>query len=459
MPCNPRRTLGLTVARAPRDSPLKQSRLFSAVRPVSARLAIRIVGRSIPRLLRGLLAIGLAAPHVAQADTLQRCLADLRAQSAKNRVSTADFDRLTADVRLLERVITSRASQAEVVDFWWDYVPRMVDDRRAREGRELTVRWDEAMAGIERRYGVDRSIFTAIWGIETNYGTAQSSLPLLDVWVTRACTEQRPLWRANVYASLRLLRDGTVAPEDLVGSWGGAFGLTQFIPTSYEELAVDGDGDGRADLVHSVPDALASTANHLTKRTPWVSGLPPAIEVRLPADVTRGVRATEETWRKDDVRPISQWARAGVTAANGQALSTSIDARASLFFPAGAEGPAFLVTQNFDALLAYNVATKYALSVSLLANRIAGAERTLVRPWPTDDPGLDRDGIRQLQELLLARGHDIGTADGIPGARTREAVRVEQRRLGLPEDGRTGERMLKALQGKAEPPALRSSIQ
>jgi hypothetical protein len=247
-----------------------------------------------------------------------------------------------------------------------------------------------------------------------------------------------------------------VKPEDLVGSWGGAFGLTQFIPTSYEELAVDGDGDGRADLVRSVPDALASTANHLTRRTRWVSGLAPAIEVRVPADLTRGVRPTDETWRRDDVRSLAQWSRAGVTSANGQPLAGNGDARASIFFPAGAEGPAFLVTQNFDALLAYNVATKYALSVALLANRIAGADRTLARPWPTDDPGLDRDGIRQLQELLLARGHDIGVADGIPGPRTREAVRAEQRRLGLPEDGRTGERTLKALQGAADAPARRS---
>ncbi|MCU0897069.1 MAG: lytic murein transglycosylase [Burkholderiales bacterium] len=430
--------------------------MFRTLRLVVARLAPSPLCRDPRRLALGLLAIALTVAAPASADPLQKCLADLRAQAPRNRVSTEDFDRLTANVRILERVIASRASQAEVVDFWWDYVPRMVDDRRTRDGRELTVRWNDAMSAIEQRYGVDRSVFTAIWGIETNYGASQSSLPLLDVWVTRACTEQRPLWRANVYASLRLLRDGTVKPEDLVGSWGGAFGLTQFIPTSYEELAVDGDGDGRADLVRSVPDALASTANHLTRRTRWVSGLAPAIEVRVPAELTRGVRPTDETWRKDDARTLSQWAKSGVTAANGQPLAGNGDARASLFFPAGAEGPAFLVTQNFDALLAYNVATKYALSVALLANRIAGADRTLVRPWPTDDPGLDRDGIRQLQELLLARGHDIGVADGIPGPRTRDAVRAEQRRLGLPEDGRTGERTLKVLQGTAAAPARRS---
>jgi lytic murein transglycosylase len=381
----------------------------------------------------------------ASADPLARCLADLRAQAPRNRVSVADFDRLTADVKILERVIASRATQAEVVDPWWDYVPRMVDERRVREGREVLARHADAMAAVERRYGVDRTVIAAIWGVETSYGAIHGSLPMLDVWVTRACTESRPLWRANVYASLRLLRDGTVAQQDFLGSWGGAFGLTQFIPTSYEELGADGDGDGRVDLIASVPDALASTANHLTRRTRWSSGLAPAIEVRVPAALTGNVRGTEETWRRDDVRTLANWKAAGVTAGDGAPLAGPGDARASLFFPAGANGPAFLLTGNFDALLAYNQSTKYALSVALLAQRLAGAERTLARPWPTDDPGLGRDEIKTLQELLLARGHDIGAADGIPGARTREAIRAEQRRLGLPEDGRAGERVLRAL--------------
>lgn len=411
----------------------------ASVRPLSARR------RRPPALTFGLLLVGVAAALPVDADPLPQCLAELRAQSPKNRVSTADFDRLTAGARILERVIASRASQAEVVDLWWDYVPRVVDDQRVGEGRDLVVRWDAVLTGIEGRFGVDRTVVTAIWGIETNYGATRGSLPLLDVWITRACTEQRPLWRANVFASLRLLRDGVVSQEAFVGSWGGAFGLTQFIPTSYEELGVDGDGDGRPDLVHSVPDALASTANHLVRRTRWVTGLPAAFEVRVPPGLVRGVPSVDETWRRDDVRAIAQWARAGVTAAGEQPLPHDLAARASLFFPAGAEGPAFLVTDNFDALLAYNRSTKYALSVALLARRIAGAPRAPERPWPTDDPGLGREGIREIQALLTARGHDIGDADGIPGPRTREAVRAEQRRLGLPEDGRTGERIRQAL--------------
>jgi lytic murein transglycosylase len=405
--------------------------------------------------LAAALASGAALAQGAGGDSLKRCLADLRVQAPRNQVSVEDFDRLTAGAQILERVVTSRANQAEVVDFWWDYVPRMVDAKRVREGRELIAQWSAPMAGIEARYGVDRAVFTAIWGIESNYGASRGNLPLVDVWITRACTEQRPLWRANVYASLRLLRDGTVNRDEFIGSWGGAFGLTQFIPTSYEALGADGDGDGRVDLIHSVPDALASTANHLSGRTKWTPGLPPAIEVRVPPALTRGVRATEETWRRDDVRSLAQWGQAGVAAADGKPLPGPADAQASLFFPAGADGPAFLATGNFRALLAYNQSTKYALSVALLSRRLAGAEQTLVRPWPTDDPGLGRDDIRELQTLLLARGHDVGAPDGIPGSRTREAVRAEQRRLGWPEDGRTGEKILRTLRESPVVPAAK----
>lgn len=171
--------------------------------PSSHRDRIQLDPRQLPTAAL-LVLIAAASPEMARADPLDRCLADLRAQAPGPRVSVADFDRLTAGVQILERVVSGRASQAEVVDFWWNYVPRLVDERRVREGREVVARWGETMAAIEARYGVDRSVFTAIWGVETNYGAIQGSLPLLDVWVTRACTEQRPLWRANVFTSLRL---------------------------------------------------------------------------------------------------------------------------------------------------------------------------------------------------------------------------------------------------------------
>lgn len=391
-----------------------------------------------------LLGLGLIIVNSASAaDPLPACLAELRSQAPKNDVSFADFDRFTADAQLLERVVSSRAQQAEVVDAWWDYVPRAVDRQRVEQGRALRGEWQAEMEGVERSFGVERSIFTAIWGVESDYGASRGSLPLLDVWITRACTERRSLWRANVYASIRLLRDNIVSAEDLVGSWGGAFGLTQFIPTSYEELGADGDGDGRVDLVHSVPDALASTANHLARRTRWTTGLPAAMEVDVPKTLLAGVPPLAETWKDKDRRSLANWHSVGLRALAGHPLTGN--AKASLFFPTGSRGPAFLVSDNFNALIAYNRSTKYALSVALLAQRLDGAEQTLAGEWPTDDPGLGRDGIRALQERLLARGHDIGTADGIPGLRTRDALRAEQQRLGWAEDGRASERMLAVL--------------
>jgi lytic murein transglycosylase len=397
--------------------------------------------RLAPALLLGLGLLAVCGSSAA--DPLPACLAALRAQAPRNDVSLADFDRFTTDAQLLERVVSSRAQQAEVVDAWWDYVPRAVDRQRVEQGRALLGEWQVALEGIEASFGVERSVFTAIWGLESDYGASRGSLPLLDVWVTRACTERRPLWRANVYASIRLLRDEIVSADDLVGSWGGAFGLTQFIPTSYEDLGADGDGDGRVDLVHSVPDALASTANHLARRTRWTAGLPAAMEVEVPKALLAGVPLLDEAWKNKDRRSLAAWRSAGLRALAGHPLTG--EAKASLFFPTGRRGPAFLVSRNFDALIAYNRSTKYALSVALLAQRLGGAEQTLAGEWPTDDPGLGRDGIRALQERLLARGHDIGNADGIPGLRTRDAIRAEQQRLGWAEDGRSSERVLAAL--------------
>jgi membrane-bound lytic murein transglycosylase B len=230
--------------------------------------------------------------------------------------------------------------------------------------------------------------------------------------------------------------------------------MTQFIPTSFYELAADGDGDGRIDLYGSLPDALASTANHLLKRrATWTRGLPAVIEVRVPPAVAATMPASPdaEIMNRDDKRPLSQWAGEGVTRADGTPLSSVPMAQpwgsvpAYLFAPTGSQGPVFLATRNFDAILHYNQSHKYALAVSLLTNRLRG-DAGLVTAWPTDDPGLSRAQIKTLQGLLAARGYDIGTPDGIPGSKTRQAVAAEQQRLGLPQDGRVGYKILSALQ-------------
>lgn len=231
--------------------------------------------------------------------------------------------------------------------------------------------------------------------------------------------------------------------------------MTQFIPTSFYELAADGDGDGRIDLYNSLPDALASTANHLRKRrAKWTMGLPAVVQVRLPAELAATIppEPDAEYVGAKDRRTIAQWVQAGVKQGNGAALklSSGEGEQAYLFAPTGSRGPVFLATVNFDAILHYNQSRRYALAVALLLNRLQDRPG-LATPWPTDDPGLSRAQIKELQDMLYDFGHDVGVPDGIPGAKTREAVRAEQERRNLPQDGRVGKRIYDAVKASWPP--------
>jgi hypothetical protein len=233
-----------------------------------------------------------------------------------------------------------------------------------------------------------------------------------------------------------------VAPERLNGSWAGAFGHTQFMPSTFIRLAVDFDGDGRRDLVDSVPDALASTANFL-RRGGWRSDEAWGFEVAVPAGFDTSLAG------RRNKRPLADWAARGVKRIDGQPLPVE-GPPSGLLLIAGGNGPAFLVSRNFDALYGYNAAESYALAIAHLADRLRGGA-PFVTAWPTDDPGLSRAERRALQQLLIARGHDIGEPDGLIGARTREALKAVQGELGLTADGRAGQKTLRALQEAATP--------
>jgi glucose-6-phosphate 1-epimerase len=239
---------------------------------------------------------------------------------------------------------------------------------------------------------------------------------------------------------MKILHAGDVRAEDLRGSWAGAFGHTQFMPSAFLRLAVDFDHDGRRDLIHSDVDALASTANYLAQAG-WRRGELWGFEVRVP----RGFDASAAGRRSR--HPVSEWARRGVTRADGNAL-VGADAPAArpaaVILPTGASGPAFVVFRNYDAIFSYNAAESYALAIALLSDRLRGGEGLVAR-WPTDDPGLSRQERRELQTVLVARGHEIGEIDGLIGAATRAAIQREQRRLGWTPDGRAGQRLLRAL--------------
>lgn len=376
---------------------------------------------------------------------LDACLSSLRAEAPANGIALADFDRLTQGAQLLESTVAAAKAQAGKQEPWWSYIAKTVDRERVDDGRRIL---DENHGDLERigaDYQVDPEVLVAIFGIETNYGRQLGKTRVLDAWLTRACTEKKPLWVHNAYASLKLLRDGVVEPDSFTGSWSGAFGMTQFIPTSFYELAADGDGDGRIDLYRSHADAFASSASHLRKRgVQWTHNLPAVIEVALPKALAARIPASPEAEYvgNSDARTLAQWAAQGVVRADGSPLQGG--ARAYVFAPAGRSGPVFLATSNFDAILHYNQSRRYALSVGLLVHRIAGGGE-LRTAWPTDDPGLSRAQVRELQELLAARGHDVGVADGIPGAKTMDAVRQELAKRGLPPPDILGTKVLNQL--------------
>lgn len=383
------------------------------------------------------LAVALVpAPGFAQ-DAFRACLEGVAAEAQSLGAPRPVLEEALAPVTPDPSILEFLSRQPEFTTPIWDYLAGLVDEERVADGRARLAEWAEVLAAVEAAYGVDPATVVAVWGVESDFGRIQGRRPLVQSLGSLACLPNRrqAFFRGELVATLRILGRGDVRADQLVGSWAGAFGQTQFMPTTYLRIAVDHDGDGRRDLVGSTPDALASTANYL-RRAGWRPGQPWGVEVVLPDGFS--LAGAGRTAR----RPVSAWAERGVRRADGEALSGA--QMAGLIAPAGPRGPAFLTFANFDAIYAYNAAESYALAIATLADRLRGGQG-LRTAWPTDDPGLSRAERRDLQTLLLARGHDIGAADGLIGARTRAALTIEQQRLGLRADGRAGRRTLEAL--------------
>lgn len=367
------------------------------------------------------------------------CLSGLRAPAAAAGVSAAAFDQYTAGLAMDPSVLPLLDRQPEFSTPIWDYLAMLVDAERIALGRQMLTEHANTLQRVQAAYGVDPATVVAVWGVESDYGRNFGQRPLLVSLGTLACFGRRQgFFRSELFETLKILQRGDVRVEDLRGSWAGAFGHTQFMPSTYNRIAVDFDGDGRRDLVGSIPDALASTANYL-KQSGWRSSQPWGHEIRLPAGFDAA--AAGRTRRL----PLAQWAAAGIQRIDGQPLTMPDDSRAAVLLPAGVAGPAFVVFRNFDAIYSYNAAESYALAIAQLADRLRGGAG-IVAPWPTDDPGLSRAERRELQTLLLARAHAIGKVDGVLGASSRAAIVLEQQRLGLlPADGRAGQKLLQAL--------------
>lgn len=395
-------------------------------------------------LLRPLLLCLLlsSATAAAPADApLAPCLAGLRALALKDGVGAATWERYTAGLSADQSVLQAQEAQPEFVTPIWDYQAALVDAERIADGQRLLAEHAATLRAIEAKYGVDPATVVAVWGVESDFGRVTGKRPLLTSLATLSCAGRRQeYFRPELFAALKILQAGDVQVEAMQGSWAGAFGQTQFMPSTYLRLAVDFDRDGRRDLIDGVADALASTANYLAQAG-WKRGERWGMEVRLPA------RFDERRSGRRNKRTVAQWARLGVTRADGRPLAGN-DAPAArdgaLLLPAGAAGPALLVWQNYDALFSYNASESYALSIALLSDRLRG-QPGWQAAWPTDDPGLSRAQRRELQTLLSQRGHAIGEIDGMIGKATREAIAAEQRRLGWTIDGRAGQRLLREL--------------
>ena len=379
------------------------------------------------------------APPAVDPAQFASCLNELKAAPAFSRITPATFARATEGLQADPSVLVLLDRQPEFSMPVWDYIALLVDDERVADGRAAHARWRDALQKIEQQSGVAPNVVIGVWGVESNFGQNLGGRPLVQSLATLSCFGRRQSYfRGEFAAALRILQEGHIAPEKLVGSWAGAFGQTQFMPSTLFRSAVDFDGDGRRDIVDSVPDALASTAKFL-QNAGYRRGEPWGFEVRLPAGLD-----TSDASRKNK-RPIDAWRSAGVTLADGSPLPGSVPS-AGLMIPARG-GPAFLVGRNFDTLYSYNASENYALAIAQLSNLVAnpGGSVAFVTPWPTDDAGLSRAQNRELQTLLLARGHDIGSADGMIGAKTREAIKAEQQKLGMKPDGRAGQKLLAAL--------------
>ena len=382
---------------------------------------------------------GTDTPLVQPTQSFSEWQADFRAQALKAGINPLVFDNAFAGITPDMSVIKADRSQPEFSRPVWEYLDGALSPLRVRNGQRLLEQNAELLGRIEQRYGVDRQALVSVWGMESNFGSFQGNKSVIRSLATLAYEGRRPEFaQSQLIAALKIIQEGDISPEKMLGSWAGAMGQTQFIPTTYETHAVDFDGDGRRDIWNSSADALASTAHYL-QSSGWKQGQPWGFEVTLPAGFDYAL--ADGAIKKS----VAQWRQLGVTVPASAAGSDQ--ASATLLLPAGYRGPAFLVLDNFRAILRYNNSSSYALAVGLLSQRFGGGG-TILADWPKDDRPLSRSERVELQMLLSQRNYDAGNADGIIGANTRKAIRSAQQAMGWPADGYPSHKLLESLRSR-----------
>jgi len=373
----------------------------------------------------------------AAADDFATCLAGLQDRARQQNLSPRAV-RVVADMTQQQRVLELDGKQPEFVQTFGDYLKARLTPERIRRGRELYARHRPFLDQLAVRYGVPGQYLVAFWGLETNYGGYLGNMPTLDSLATLACNPRRAEFFASEFlTALRVMDREGLEPRQMRGSWAGAMGHTQFMPSNYLRYAVDGDGDGRIDLFGSEKDALASGAYFL-QQLGWREGVRWGREVSLSPGFDYALTGN------GNARTVSEWHALGVRAADGSALPPA-DLEGRILVPAGHRGPAFLVYDNFSVIMKWNRSESYALSVGLLADSIAGGAGLRQAP-PADQKALSRREVEALQLALNQRGYDAGEADGVMGPATRNAVRAYQRDAGLISDGFPDQGLLQRLQ-------------
>jgi lytic murein transglycosylase len=360
--------------------------------------------------------------------------------AARRGISQQSFVRFTANLAPDLRIMDLMDAQPEFTKAVWDYLDILVTEARIARGREVLAKNAATFAAVEKAYGVDRYVIAAIWGIESNYGTQGGDRSVLNSTATLACVGRRQgYFKDEFLAALEILHHGDLTPQQMRGSWAGAFGATQFMPTAFKRFAVDFDGDGRRNTVDDIPDIIASTAAKF-KKDGWVPGQTWGYEVEVP----QGFNFLNAD--KSRQLTIAQWEHLGVRRPGGKPFPRTSD-KAFLLAPGGADGPGFLMLGNFRAIMRYNPSEAYALAIGHFADRLRGGA-PFAQEWPRQERVLSRTERYEMQQLLAQRGFYRGEPDGTLGSETRKALRSFQAAAGLPADGFASSGVLERLRGR-----------
>ena len=370
-------------------------------------------------------ACGISATTQAN-EAFDTCIIALKQKATDAGISAKTIDQTLGQVSYVTRVIELDKKQPEFSQTFDNYFSKRVTDWRVQEGRRLLNKHQTLLLQLQQIYGVPPQYLMAFWGLETNFGSYKGKMPVIDSLATLACDPRRASYfTGELIQALKLKEAYQFETSDMVGSWAGAMGHTQFMPSAYAKYAIDADGDGKADLWNSTEDALSSAANFL-QQLGWARNERWGREVKLPNNYDY------QFLGRKDKQPLVKWAELGVKKADGNSLTTP-DMQAALYLPAGHTGPAFLGYSNFDVIMRWNRSEFYAIAVGHLADRINGAAPLAVAPPKHDN--ISREKLRLLQTKLNEKGFDVGKPDGVLGTNSRAGLQAYQRSVGLTADG------------------------